>query len=262
MIEHFQKFDSGDKKKLLPLSFSHLNEFAFNRERWALRRIFGYEFASSAAAERGKAVESGLNMFLNGLEFDVADKKMHDEFDANCSRINDPKTAEEKEYLTPLLQLGVQKFRDHAFKWNLIGYQKKVELDIKGIPFTGFTDFHMEDKNTKEDFYIDLKTTKRKPSGISMSHAMQQAIYNRGTNANQKLWYLVAKKTGTDFYELALTEYDYAMKLCEHIITAMAYYLKSVNSAEDVKNSLIPNPDDWIWREEAVLKARTEVWGY
>jgi len=42
----------------------------------------------------------------------------------------------------------------------------------------------------------------------------------------------------------------------------MAYYLKSVNSAEDVKNSLIPNPDDWIWREEAVLKARTEVWGY
>ena len=261
MIEHFKKFDSGSKK-LLPLSFSHLNEFAFNRERWALRRIFGYEFASSAAAERGKAVESGLNMFLNGLHLEVADKKMHDEFDANCSRIDDPKTAEEKEYLSPLLELGVQKFREHAFKWNLIGYQKKVELDIKGIPFTGYTDFHMEDKYTKEDLYIDLKNNNRKPNGISMSHAMQQAIYNKGTNANQKLWYLVAKKTGTDFYELALTDYHYAMKLCEHIITAMAYYLKSVNSAEDVKNSLIPNPDDWIWREEAVLKARTEVWGY
>ena len=98
MIEHFKKFD-GEGKSLLPLSFSHLNEFAFYRERWALRRIFRYEFPTSASAVRGQAVESGLNMFLNGLHLEVADKKMHDEFDANCSRINAPKTAEEKEYL-------------------------------------------------------------------------------------------------------------------------------------------------------------------
>ena len=31
MIEHFKKFDEGDNS-LLPLSFSHLNEFAFYRE--------------------------------------------------------------------------------------------------------------------------------------------------------------------------------------------------------------------------------------
>ena len=61
MIEHFKKFDEGDNS-LLPLSFSHLNEFAFYRERWALRRIFGYQFPTSASAERGSAVESGLNM--------------------------------------------------------------------------------------------------------------------------------------------------------------------------------------------------------
>ena len=65
MIEHFKKFDSGDKS-LLPLSFSHLNEFAFYRERWALRRIFGYEFPTSASAIRGQVVESGINMVLNG----------------------------------------------------------------------------------------------------------------------------------------------------------------------------------------------------
>lgn len=73
MIEHFKKFDRGDKS-LLPLSFSHLNEFAFYRERWALRRIFGYEFPSSAAAERGKAVESGLNLILNGFDIKEAKK--------------------------------------------------------------------------------------------------------------------------------------------------------------------------------------------
>jgi len=25
---------------------------------------------------------------------------------------------------------------------------------------------------------------------------------------------------------------------------------------------LIPNPDNWIWKEETVLKARKEIWGY
>ena len=76
MIEHFKKFDAEDVKSILPLSFSQITDFAFNRERWALRRIFGYEFPSSAAAARGKAVESGLNMILNGMDFDNASKKM------------------------------------------------------------------------------------------------------------------------------------------------------------------------------------------
>ena len=126
----------------------------------------------------------------------------------------------------------------------------------------GYTDFHFEDKQTKEDFYIDLKTTKRKPTGLSMSHAMQQSIYQRGTNANQRLWYLIANKSGAKFESMSLTDYDTPMKICEHIVSAMANYLKSVDTLDDVKNTLIPNPDDWIWKEEAVLKARQEVWGY
>ena len=58
MIEHFQKFDDGSKS-LLPLSFSHLNEFAFYRERWALRRIFGYKFPSLLQQKEGKLLSWG-----------------------------------------------------------------------------------------------------------------------------------------------------------------------------------------------------------
>ena len=75
MIEHFEKFNDYGKG-LLPLSFSHLNEFAFYRERWALRRIFGYEFPTSAPAIRGQVVESGINMFLNGIPIEEASEKM------------------------------------------------------------------------------------------------------------------------------------------------------------------------------------------
>ena len=42
----------------------------------------------------------------------------------------------------------------------------------------------------------------------------------------------------------------------------MANYLKSVDTLDDVKNTLVPNPDDWIWREEALVEARKEIWGY
>ena len=47
-----------------------------------------------------------------------------------------------------------------CFRWDLLNYQKKIDLEIEGIPLIGFTDFHFEDKNTKEDFYIDLKLLK------------------------------------------------------------------------------------------------------
>jgi len=261
MIEHFKKFDEGDKS-LLPLSFSHINEFAFQRDRWALRRIFGYQFASSAALERGKAVESGLNMWLNGIDKQEAIVKMENEFDANCKLFDDPKTSEERYNLIPLFEEGVEAFSQFSFKWNLLDFQKKVELDIHGVPLIGYTDFHFEDKQTKEDFYIDLKTTKRKPTGLSMSHAMQQSIYHRGTNANQKLWYLIANKSGAKFESINVTNYELPMSVCEHIIFVMGKYLESVNTKEDVKNSIIPNPDDWIWRDKAVLDARIDVWGY
>ena len=53
-IEHFEKWNERNKKlkikEILPLSYSQLTDFAFNRPRWALRRVFGYQFPTSAAA--------------------------------------------------------------------------------------------------------------------------------------------------------------------------------------------------------------------
>lgn len=263
MIEHFQKFDKGDKS-LLPLSFSHISEFAFYRERWALRRIFGYEFPSSAAAERGKAVESGLNLILNGHDMDKASKLMFDEYDKNTALIEDPNTPTERNNLKPLLELGAKKFQEYAFKWNLKGFQSKIETFVKGVPMIGYTDFKFEDKNTQEEFYLDLKTSKMMPSSISISHAMQQSIYNRGTNARQMLWYLKnpTETKDAEWTSLELDDYSHPMKICEHIILVMGNYLSKVDTPEDVRDSMIPNPDNWIWREKTVYNARKEVWGY
>lgn len=263
MIEHFKKFDKGDKS-LLPLSFSHLNEFAFYRERWALRRIFGYEFPTSASAERGSAVESGLHMIIQGLSFEEAEEKMIEEYDLKVKNLNDPNIEKERENLTPLLWVGWYNLQQFAFKWELLDYQKKVEVDILDIPFVGYTDFHFEDKKTKEDFFIDIKTSKNMPLHMPISHAMQQSIYHKATNAKQMLWYLktASKMKKASFLQMSLDDYVKPMKICEHILTVMGNYLKTVDSLDDVKNSLIPNPDNWIWKELTVQKARKEVWGY
>ena len=258
MREHFEKFD------LLPLSFSHLNEFAFYRERWALKRIFGYEFPTSASGIRGQCVESGVNMFLNGIPLEEATEKMLAEYDTNCSRINDPKVDDERNNLVPLLHLGTKEFQKYAYSWNLLTYQKKVELEIDTIPFVGYTDFHFEDKKTKEDFYIDLKTSKSLPQRVSISHAMQQSIYKHATNATQHLWYLKnpTKTKDAEFIAMSLDDYGEPMRICKHILKVMGNFLKTVDTPDDVKDSLVPNPDNWIWKEPTVLQARKDVWGY
>ena len=263
MIEHFKKFD-GEGKSLLPLSFSHLNEFAFYRERWALRRIFGYEFPTSASAIRGQVVESGINMFLNGIPIEEASAKMIAEYDANCLEITDPKVDDERNNLVPLLELGTKTFQEYAYRWTLLNYQKKVEVEIDGIPFIGYTDFHFEDKNTKEDFFIDLKTSKLLPQKISISHAMQQSIYKTATNSKQILWYLKTptKTKDAEYIAMSLDDYVEPYNICKHILKVMGNYLKTVDTPDDVKNSLVPNPDNWIWKEPTVLEARKEVWGY
>ena len=93
---------------------------------------------------------------------------MLNQFDSNVSRIDDPKIPDERELLYPLMKLGYQEFQKYAFQWDLIDYQKKVETYIKGIPLIGYTDFHFEDKKTKEDFFIDLKTTRKAVNNVSM----------------------------------------------------------------------------------------------
>ena len=42
----------------------------------------------------------------------------------------------------------------------------------------------------------------------------------------------------------------------------MALFLSKVDTPEEVKQILIPNIDNWIWKEETVLNARKEVWGF
>ena len=86
IYDRVKKFD--EDKSLLPI-FSHINEFAFQRDRWALRRIFGYEFPSSTARNGAKLL-SQSQYILERIDKQEAIEN-EAEFDANCSLFDDPK---------------------------------------------------------------------------------------------------------------------------------------------------------------------------
>jgi len=283
MIKHFEKWNERNKelkiKEILPLSYSQLIDFAFNRSGWALRRIFGYEFPTNASAERGKAIESGLNMLFNGLPFDDYKtdegklKKgvctlMLDQFNKNVKNIKDENIESERRNSIALLQSVWLYFEEKKFK--LLDYQQKIEFTMLNVPIIGYTDFHFEDEETKEDFYIDLKTTKRKPSKINLSHAMQQSFYAKATNARQELLYAIVRTTknniNTEMLPMAVEDTKTPLLVAEHMIKAMSNYLSGVKTIDDVRNSIIPDPDDWRWEypkgNKSRIKARKEVWGF
>jgi hypothetical protein len=93
---------------------------------------------------------------------------------------------------------------------------------------------------------------------------MQQSIYQKATNAKQILWYLKnpTKTKDAEFIAMSLDDYSQPMQICKHILKVMGNYLKTVDTPDNVRDTLVPNPDNWIWKEPTVYQARKDVWGY
>ena len=59
---------AGLEKYNIPVvSPSSINDFVVYRAKWCLRKIFGYNFSSNCAMERGTGTEKGVSPILEGL---------------------------------------------------------------------------------------------------------------------------------------------------------------------------------------------------
>jgi hypothetical protein len=77
------------------------------------------------------------------------------------------------------------------------------------------------------------------------------------------LFYSVYSKTKpVEVLPFALEDTQQPLKIATHIVRVMENYLATIESKDDVKLSIIPNPDDWLWNSEDYISARKEVWGY
>ena len=179
---------------------SQLNMWAESPDAWVAKYLFGAKFSFGVAPLIGTLVEKVVADALCGDSFEAALERAEAEFkkftaigasEKDRERIGDIKAMSE-------LALEVLKpYGEPEFVNKLTGReQQKIELLCNGkdwtLPIIGYLDFVYP----HHGLIIDLKTTLRCPSEISVSHARQAAVYSKAKgNMECKMLYVTPKKT-------------------------------------------------------------------
>ena len=252
------------KHKINYLSPSSIATFIENPAIYVLEKIFKYRFVGGAAAKRGTFIERGVNQILSGDNIDPfkISKIIIQDFINECEQYKFPKEEIDKELF--FIEKAIQVLPKELNKFGkIIGYQKEVGYEYKGVHIKGYTDFEFQNKDNL--VFVDLKTTARQPKA-TIRHKIQQYIYGKATNVENKLFYIQIFKTkdkAPKIEEYKLTQEDefHIPKLIHQAIENLNYLCSLANTKDDFKRLITPNPEDWKWSDDKV-KARKEVWGF
>jgi len=249
------------KHKITHISASNINTFITNPAEWVINYIYKQPFSSSAAAERGKYIEKALFHILgNGVSVDKVVEEQTYFFIETCKEMK----IDEEEYLKEkdFVQRAIKVLPEHLSKFGkIVGYQKKIGYNYKGIDIIGYTDFDFELPDGSP-LVLDLKTTKQ--IKVLVGHKIAQHIYKTATNKPNKLFYIKVLQKDEKVMEYELTDEDNVKIpiLIHQAIENMNYLCSLANTKDDFKRLITPNPDDWKWNNESKLKARKDIWGF
>jgi len=247
------------------LSPSSIATFIENPSIYVLEKIFKYRFTAGAAAKRGIFIERGVNQILSDpiiLEYatiDMIAKRMCDDFINECEQYKFPKEEIDKELF--FIEKAIQVLPKELNKFGkVIGYQKEVGYEYKGVHIKGYTDFEFQNKDNL--VFVDLKTSKQLK--VTVGHKIAQHIYKTATNMENKLFYIQVLKKSENVMEYQLTDEDNIQipLLIHQAIENMNYLCSIANTKDDFKRLITPNPDHWLWKDEDKIKARKEIWGF
>ena len=193
------------KHKSTHLSASNINTFITNPAEWVMSYIYKLPYSSSAAAERGKYIEKALFHILgNGESVDKVIEEQSYFFAETCKemKINEEEYLKEKEFV----QRAIKALPKHLSKFGkIVGYQKKIGYNYKGIDIIGYTDFDFELPDGSP-LVLDLKTQKK--LNVSVGHKIAQHIYKTATNKPNKLFYVQVLTKSENVMEYELTDED------------------------------------------------------
>jgi len=254
----FEKFD------LLPMSYSRLNSFANFPCQFIIQKIYKLDTGSSPAARVGTLVEEILveklkdnnpRADLEGLNIAVAQKKLKDEF----ADYHDQENV--KKYLSyiPKMYQQCEQLFNQLGNYPLLSYQEKIETEILGIPFIGYTDFIFDLDD--ELWVYDLKTKARMSKPSNMEY-LQQWIYKKALEEKYQ------KPVHTHLYIVTPTKYHSEELIfsdtneieIHNKIKGMAKMLEKCDDEEDIAFLYQPNLDSWEWNEQNI-PARKQIWG-
>lgn len=192
------------------LSPSTVNSFIAYRHQWYAQKVLGRGFTSTHYFERGKAVEEGVRMVLEGSSLDEAVTAANAMLKEGMKDLPEEDRNECMEYVlmmrkyievgsNQLKKYGKLNDRNHP-NWTKRGVRVEFKHPIVPVPFYGFLDFLFD------DVCADLKVKKKKPSTLDASYIQQGLIYQWATKVPVVFENIVHTSKGTDVYPLWLNK--------------------------------------------------------
>lgn len=247
------------------LSASSLNLWAAEPAIWVMERLLGYRSAPSALMARGKAVEDGIHEGLIDPSLPAADciARALATYDREMTLNPDERRASEREAIPGYVEHGLAELRQYGVP---SAYQERIEILLDDVPvkLIGFIDWRFD----AHGLVVDLKTSERLPSSISLAHARQGAIYARAHgNYGMRFAYVkpsAAKKDGrvVVVYELDRAEIDRQIAALRQIALRLERFLSLSADARELCGLIVPDYERYHWNNPATRARGAEVFGF
>ncbi len=237
---------------------SQLNMWAESPDAWVAKYLYGAKFSFGAAPLIGTLVERVVAEALCGGSYENALTLAESDFKKQTALASE-KDRERIGDIDAMALNALEVLRPYGepeFIHKLTGReQQKIELVCNGdnwtLPIIGYLDFVYP----KHGLIIDLKTTLRCPSEISISHARQAAVYSKAKgNMNCMMLYVTPKKMamhGVDDVPAVLAE-------IKALLNRQEAFLRLGD--KELLRSVVPvRADSFYWNTDAHV--RRELYG-
>ena len=247
------------------LSPSSLNLWAAEPALWVMERLLGRRSPTSANAARGKAVEHGVHLGLLEPNLPVLEcaTAAQSAFDREMTLNPDERRESERNKLAGYVEHGLTELRQYGVP---TAYQEKVSVTLEDVPVPviGYIDWRFD----QHGLVIDLKTSERLPSSISVSHGRQGAVYAKAHgNYGMRFAYVkpvAGKKDGraVAVYEMSGDDVGRHLDALQQIAIRLGRFLALSTDAEELAGLLVPNYDAFYWKNATTRANGTAVFGF
>ncbi len=247
------------------LSASSLNLWVAEPAVWAMERLLGYRSPASALMVRGKAVEEGIHGGLvdpaRSIEAGTATALAA--FDREMALNPDDRRDSERDQIPGYVEHGLGELRQYGAPTS---YQDRVEIRLEGVPVPviGFIDWRFD----QHGLILDLKTSERLPSAISLSHARQGAVY-ACAHGNYAMRFAYVKPTAGKkdgravvVYELERAEVDRQLRALREIALRLERFLRISADAREICGLIVPDYERFHWSNPLTRARGVDVFGF
>jgi hypothetical protein len=247
------------------LSASSLNLWAAEPAVWLMERLLGHRCPPSALMARGRAVEDGVHAGLidTALAVVACVQRALSTYDREMTLNPDERRESERAQIQGYVEQGLAELRQYGVP---SVYQERCELrlDDVPVPLIGYIDWRYDDHG----LVVDLKTSERLPSAISLSHARQGAVYARAHgNYGMRFAYVkpaAGKKDGRAVvvYELERAEIDRQIVALREIALRLERFLALSSDARELCGLIVPDYERFHWTNPVTRARGAEVFGF